>query len=150
MILDIITQIICSFGGTVAFSILFNVPRKYYVWCGVTGTVGWLAYCTAITMTSVTTASFIGTIIVVLMSRVLAVYKKCPITIFLVSGIFPLLPSANVYYTAYYLFQNEVEVAVDRGMLAIKIAFAMVMAIVFVVSIPKEKFQRKNKKEIEA
>ncbi len=147
MIQDILMNILCSFGGTVGFSILFNVPKKYYIWCGITGVAGWMMYCIMETMSSVTTASFIGTMVVVLMSRVLAVYKKCPITIFLVSGIFPLIPSSNVYYTAYYLFQNEVGMAVDRGMLAIKVAFAMVMAIVFVVSIPKEKFERKIKKQ---
>ena len=48
-------------------------------------------------------ASFFGTLAVVLISRILTVRMKCPITIFLISGIIPLVPGAGVYFTAYYL-----------------------------------------------
>ena len=137
----IIANMICSFIGTIAFSILFQVHKRFYVCCGLTGMAGWLCYCMFRGSVSPATASFIGTVVVVLLSRSFAVWKKCPITVFLVSGIFPLVPGAGVYYTAYYLVTNSLELAVHKGMESLKIAFAIVLGIVFVVSIPKQWFQ---------
>ena len=86
-------------------------------------------------------ASFFGTLAVVLISRILTVRMKCPITIFLISGIIPLVPGAGVYFTAYYLVTNQMALASQRGMEALKIAFAIVLGIVVIVSIPREFFQ---------
>ena len=92
-----IANILCSFWGTVAFSILFNVHKRFYFCCGLTGMAGWLCYCALAPLGSAPMACFAGTIVVVLLSRIFAVWKKCPITVFLVSGIFPLVPGAGVY-----------------------------------------------------
>lgn len=151
MIGNIIGNMICSFFGTLAFSIVFNVHRRFYVCCGLTGMAGWLCYCLTVQYGSAVGASFLGTIVVVLLSRILAVWKKCPITVFLVSGIFPLVPGAGVYYTAYYFVTNSLQLASQKGIESLKVAFAIVLGIVFVVSIPKKWFQVsywKNKRKI--
>lgn len=137
----IFTNVICPFFGTIAFAVLFNVPKRYYLSCGVTGTMGWIMYCVTVNRTSAAVASFLGALVVVLLSRILTVKMKCPITIFLISGIFPLVPGASVYYTAYYLVTNQLGLAAEKGMGAVKIAFAIVLGIAFVVSIPREFFQ---------
>ena len=103
MITTTILAIVESFLATLAYAILFNVPKQYYTACGITGMAGWLLYLAMCQVTTVVLASFVGTLAVVLISRILTVRKKCPITIFLVSGIIPLVPGAGIYYTAYYL-----------------------------------------------
>ena len=103
MITTTILAIVESFLATLAYAILFNVPKQYYTACGITGMAGWLLYLAMCQVTTVALASFVGTLAVVLISRILTVRKKCPITIFLVSGIIPLVPGAGIYYTAYYL-----------------------------------------------
>ena len=40
-----ISQIAAAAVGTIAFSLLFSVPRSYYPYCGLIGGVGWLIYC---------------------------------------------------------------------------------------------------------
>lgn len=136
-----IANLVCSFMGTVCFSVLFHVPKKYYFGCGITGMLGWLCYCLLVEPTSKTVASFAGTLLVVLMARILAVWLKCPIILFLVPGIFPLLPGAGVYYTAYYLVTEELSLAAKTGMESLKLAFAIVIGIIIVFSIPREFFQ---------
>ncbi len=137
-----LANIICSFLGTIAFSMLFNVHSKYYFYCGITGTAGWICYSLLIPQgVSPVFATFLGTIVVVLLSRILAVWRKCPITVFLISGIFPLIPGTSVYYTAYYFVMNDLGMAVNKGIMALKLAFALVLGIVFVVSIPRQYFQ---------
>ena len=135
-----ITPIVSSFLGTLAFSILFNVDRKYYFLCGLTGMIGWVMYCVTVDQTSPAVASFIGTVMVVLIARMFSVWKKCPITLFLIPGIFPLVPGTGVYYTAYYFVVNDMAKASEMGILSVKIAFAIVLGIIFIVSMPRKWF----------
>ena len=144
---------ICSFIGTIAFSHLFNVPQKHYWYCGLVGAFGYLCYYLLDLKTPVAFATFVATMVVVLLSRILTVVKKCPITIYLISGIFPLVPGASVYNTAYYFVMNDLNQAVIYGINSLKIAFSIVLGIVFIVSIPRQffnpkywKIRRNNKK----
>lgn len=141
MITTTILAIVESFLATLSYAILFNVPKQYYTACGITGMAGWLLYLAMCQVTTVALASFVGTLAVVLISRILTVRKKCPITIFLVSGIIPLVPGAGIYYTAYYLVTGQMSLAAVKGLEAVKIAFAIVLGIIFVVSIPRDVFQ---------
>lgn len=142
MIHEFIMHVICPFVGTIGYAVLFNIPKRFYLCCGFTGAVGWLFYHVLIGMNaSAAAASFFGTLAVVLTSRILSVRKKCPITIFLVSGILPLVPGAGIYYTVYYMVTNQLTGAVQRGMDSVKVAFAIVLGIVLVLSIPGEIFK---------
>lgn len=149
-----IGNLLCSFIGTICFSILFNVQRQFYLYCGLTGMAGWMCYCFFNPFLSPALSTFMATVVVVLLSRVFAVWRKCPITVFLISGIFPLVPGAGVYYTAYYFVTNSLVLANQKGMESLKIAFAIVLGIVFVVSIPKRWFvvefwkQRRRQKKL--
>lgn len=60
-----IANMLCSFWGTVAFSILFNVHKRFYFCCGLTGMAGWLCYCALAPLGSAPMACFAGTIVVV-------------------------------------------------------------------------------------
>ena len=41
---EILANMICAFSGTVAYAIIFNVPKRYYLAGGMTGMTGWLIY----------------------------------------------------------------------------------------------------------
>lgn len=105
---------------------------------------GWFCYYLIVPFTDTAVASFFGAVGVVLVSRIFAVWKKCPITVFLISGIFPLVPGAGVYYTMYYLVSNELTLAAIKGLESLKIAFGIVLGIVFIVTIPKKWFFIQN------
>lgn len=138
---EVFLNVVCPVVGTVAFAALFNVPYRFYLTCGLTGLGGWLMYIFAIQYTTVAMASFFGAVIVVLISRILTVRMKCPITVFLVAGIFPLIPGAKIYNTAFGLFNSHLSSAAESGFEALKIAFAIVLGIVFIVAIPREWFR---------
>lgn len=142
MMQEILSNILCSFFGTIGYAMLYNVPKKYYIGCGVTGVSGWMMYLVVRNYmgASSATASFFGALIVVFLARMLTVRMKCPITIFLISGIFPLVPGAGIYNTVYYLVTNQLSLASLKGMESIKIVFAIVLGIVIIVPIPREVF----------
>lgn len=134
-----ILSIIASMIGTVAFSALFGVPAVYYPYCGLIGGAGWAVY-SLLSGYGVVFASVIATMVVVLLSRITAVWKRCPVTVFLISGIFPLVPGTYVYWTAYYLVTDQLQQASESGYMALKIAFAIVLGIVLVFEIPQRAF----------
>ena len=82
MVIKIVANLACSFIGTIAYAVMFQVPRRFYIGCGITGSVGWMIYKLASVYCSVAVASFIGTVCTVLVARMLTVRLKCPITIY--------------------------------------------------------------------
>lgn len=141
-----IGQIVAAVLGTVAFSVLFGVPRKYYAYCGFVGGAGWWLYSVLMIYVHFTSAeaTFFATTLVILLSRFLAVLERCPATVFLTTGIFPLVPGAGIYWTAYYLVTDRPAEAADNGFAAIKAAIAIVLGIVLVFEIPGRFFKVKG------
>lgn len=136
-----IIQVCAAMIGTIAFSLLFGVPKKFYPWCGIIGGAGWAVYVLASGYCSPSAASFLATVVVIFLSRAAAVRNRCPSTIFLISGILPLVPGAGIYWTVYYLVTEQLRQAVYTGYEAVKAAVAIVLGIVFVFGLPQGIFR---------
>lgn len=115
--------------GTMAFSLIFHVPARYYPRCGLTGAAGWLVFIALKGPLGTLAATFFATLAVVLISRFSSVQLRCPVTIFLISGIFPLVPGLGIYQTAYALVEGDLAGAGFTGFDTAKLAAAMVLAI---------------------
>ncbi|HIV89219.1 MAG TPA: threonine/serine exporter family protein, partial [Candidatus Ruthenibacterium merdipullorum] len=108
MMAQLLVQCGVSFIAVLAFAILFHAPRREWAPCGLTGMVGWVVYWLAVQGgVSVVAASLYGTLALALLSRVLAVVRRCPVTVFLTGGIFPLVPGAGIYYTVYAFITGD-------------------------------------------
>lgn len=128
--------------GTMAFALLFHVPSRYYLRCAVTGSLGWLCYLAFKQPLGVLAATLLATLLVVLFSRFSSVQLRCPVTVFLISGIFPLVPGLGIYQTAYALVQNDPAAAGATGFDTVKVAAAMVLAILLGFEAPAAWFRR--------
>ena len=128
--------------GTIAFSLLVHVPTRYYPRCGFTGAAGWLVFLALRGALGTLTATFLATLAVVLISRFSSVQQRCPVTIFLISGIFPLVPGLGIYRTAYALVQGDLAGASLTGFETAKLAAAMVLAILLGFEVPANWFAR--------
>lgn len=141
MMLQFVVQCAVSFAAVVAVAILFHGPRREWVACGLTGMVGWAVYWLAVQGgVSVVAASLLGTFALALLSRVLAVVRRCPVTVFLTGGIFPLVPGAGIYYTVYAFITGDNARALAKGVETLKIAGAIALGIVLVLALPKQMF----------
>jgi len=138
-----IGTVIAAAIGTVAFSVLFSVPRRNYPLCGIIGGVGWLVYMLLqdVSFLGAMGATYLATVVVIILSREAAVFQKCPATMFMIPGIFPLVPGAGIYWAAYYLVTNQLEMSLASGISAVKAAFAIVLGIVTVFEIPGRFFR---------
>lgn len=149
IIRDMLLQVLAAAVGTIGFSLLFGAPVCYYRYCGLIGGAGWLFYLCLLPVSSAPMATLFATVGVILMSRWYAVRKRCPVTIFLISGIIPLVPGAGVYWAAYYTVTGQFSMASQTGYAALKVAVAIVLGIVFVFEIPQRFFRigLKNKED---
>ncbi len=128
--------------GTAAFAILYHVPNSFYLHCGLIGSCGWLCYrlLTAAGLSAIT-AIFCATVLVVFLSRLSAVIRQCPVTLFLISGIFPLVPGVGIYWTAYYLVSDQTALASQQGGVTLRSAVAIVLGILLVLELPQGLFR---------
>ncbi len=140
MLLTLLIEFIVAFFATAAFSVLFSVPRKQWLFAGLTGGTGWIFYRGMTAGSGLVAATFIAVVVVTLISRIFAVVRKSPVTIFLVPGIFPLVPGVGIYYTSYYFIMNEFSLASAKGIETMKIAVAITLGIMCVLLIPQRVF----------
>ena len=144
MIWELLVQLAAAFGATVGFAVLVNAPPREFVWAGVTGAVGWGCYWLYLQwQPSVAVASLLASLMLALLSRVFSVVRRCPATVFLISGIFALVPGAGIYYTAYYFIMGDNAMAVAKGVETFKIAVALAVGIVLVLALPGAAVRRR-------
>ena len=112
-----ILEFIIAMLATISFAVLFTAPKREVVYCGLTGALGWIVY---YVMTengiNLVLASMVATFCLTVLARCFAVVRKTPVTVYLLSGIFPLVPGAGIYYTAYYLFMGDTAMSGFKGL----------------------------------
>lgn len=138
---DYFTQFVVAVIATISFGITFHVPKRHYLAGGLTGAVGWMVYifCVELFALSPAIATLVATLPLTGCARFFAIRHKAPVTIFLLPGIFPLVPGAGIYYTAYYFIQNENALALAKGISTFKIAVALAIGISLVLCVPLPK-----------
>lgn len=136
-LVQLLLQFLLAGVGTLFFGIRFAVPRRTLLHCGLVGGVGWLVYELAILYgMAPEAASLLAVIPLTMLSRVFAILLKAPVTVFLLCGIFPLVPGAGIYYTASYFIQGDNALAVVNGISTFKVAVALAVGISVVLSLP--------------
>ncbi|MBD5094556.1 MAG: threonine/serine exporter [Subdoligranulum sp.] len=139
---ELCAQCIVAFLATVSFAVLVNAPRSEFLCAGITGTAGWLVYCLCLRGGfSAVGAVFLAALALAFVSRIFAVARQCPATVFLISGIFALVPGAGVYYMAYYFIQGDNQAAFESGFGALQVAIALAVGIVLVMALPGRLFR---------
>lgn len=140
-------QLPAAFVGTIGFSALFGAPRRYYLDCGLAGTAGWAVYLLLASAgpTHVVGAAFLGALAVAVMAHLLAVTRRCPVTVFLICGIIPLVPGGGIFWTAYYIVTNQLRLAATTGFTALKVTIAIAGAIILAAALAS-RLQRKQVK----
>lgn len=123
-------QILAGFLGTISFAILFEVPRCYYVHCGVIGACGWAIYLLIMHFwVAPVAATFIASMALIYLSREASFALKAPVTIFLICGIFCLVPGMGIYNFTYNFFIGDSIKAAQIGVQVLKIAIAIAVGI---------------------
>ena len=142
-----ILQIILAFVGTMGFSIIFNVPRKELLLCGIAGAAGWTVYRLIFDISPglVVPAILFGAVTVTCISRVLSFTRKMPVTVYMIPGIIPLVPGAGIYYTMFYAVMGENTQALMLGIETLRNAGVIAVGLLITLSLPPKLFAIKKK-----
>ena len=139
-----VIQLVAAFVGTVGFSALFGAPRRYYLYCGLAGMAGWAVYLLVAMSHSVVGAAFFAALAVAAISHIMAKICRCPVTVFLICGIIPLVPGGGIFWTAYYIVTEQLRMAAATGFVALKVTIAIAGGIILASGIINKLFIRKK------
>lgn len=136
-----IAGLLASLLGVVAFAVLFQVPRRYCLPCGMVGAMVWVTAqlmlrAGAGSIPACLAASFLLTIL----SRTLAVIWRVPVSIFLIPGIFTMVPGTGIFYLGYYLMSNQTQQMSAKGAQVLLTAGAIAVGITFGSALPQKWF----------
>jgi uncharacterized membrane protein YjjB (DUF3815 family) len=127
-----IAQLFTSFIASAAFGIIFNVPKKSILQCGLVGMVGWLLYYGLVeNAVDSVLATLAAAFLVAMISQAFAKIYKTPIIIFNVSGIIPLVPGGLAYDAMRNFVSNDYNSAVQLAVRTFMLSGAIAMGIVF-------------------
>lgn len=142
---EMLLQVVSAFVGVVTLAVLFRVPKRYLVLTGVTGAVGWFVQ---LTMTELLDnqvfVAFLAAFSVAVLSQIFARISKAPVTLYLVTGILPLVPGIGMYRTVYYLLQGDNKQTSHYLAYTLQVAGMIALAIFVVDSFFKVVYNRRN------
>lgn len=140
-LMEIILSLLAAFLGTVSFAILFEAPKKHYVTCGLVGMAGWSVYLFIFENWQMPIfATFVSAFFLTCLSRECSSTFKVPATVYLICGIFCLVPGIGIYNLAYDFFNAGGENSAHIGGDVLKIAIAISLGISAAYELPQTLF----------
>ena len=108
MTFDAVAPLILSFAGSASSSVLFNVPRRAILPCGIAGNVAWFGFLGfQATGMSEPAATFLAAFLVAMASEILARIMRMPTSCFSVPGVIPLVPGLYAYHATFGFVNNQ-------------------------------------------
>ena len=94
------------------FARILGVPKKFYLWAGIDGGIGWFVYLLVGAMThSELLGAFFGAAVISVGANVCARVFKTPVTMILIPANMTLVPGAGMYRIVYHILYPEGEQA---------------------------------------
>lgn len=131
--------------GTTAFAILFRVRKQHILDTSILGFISWFLFLTLSELQfNVMLSIFISGFIIAIASRILAVKRKCPAIVFLMTSLFPLLPGLSFYRSIYYMLMGQATIAISFAKESFLIAFTIAISIAIVKYIKPPLIKKKH------
>ena len=121
---------------TAAFAVLFQAPKSTLLQSGLIGGVGWGAFCLMRHSLEVDSfyANLVATIVLAILGELAARVFMHPATVFVIPGIFPIVPGLGMYRGMAKLIENHYDEGMAILLAAAKDAAAIAIGIMFVAS----------------
>ena len=137
---SIVTQLISGTLGSLGFSLIFNVRKKYLIPAALGGLLAWGVYLLAIRLSGIDVliATVIASVCCQIYSEIFARIYKTPTTVFVIPAVVPLIPGGSLYNTMYAAVMKDwvqfhaYGVQTLLGTLGIPIGLSFVSGILFV------------------
>ncbi|MCM3762570.1 threonine/serine exporter family protein [Alkalihalobacillus oceani] len=127
-------ELLFCFIATVAFGVIFNVPKRVLWVGGAIGALAWFLYSTLPTLgITVVFATAVAALASATCSHVMAKLYRVPVTTFSIPGIIPLVPGSKAYFTMLAFvdgdYLNGLQIGIETMLQAGAIAAGLVFAL---------------------
>lgn len=110
--LEMIWQSIGGLIAVVGFGVVLKAPRRFLMWAGIDGAIGWFVYLMVENVTgSMLTGTFLGAVVISVGAHFCARVLRTPVTMIVIPANLTLVPGAGMYRIVYYILQSEEEMA---------------------------------------
>ena len=131
-------RIICALLATVFIAVLFQVRKENIFSAAIGGGLGCLVNECGLALGLGTFFSiFLASLALASYSEIMARVRKTTVTTFLISGLFPLVPGAGMYYTMLAIVHNDLSEALSTGISTLSTAAVMALGILFVSTLSR-------------
>ncbi len=125
-----IIEIFAMYLASLTYSIINDCPKKELKFTGFTGLIAWIFYLLGVYLgNSVLFGSFIATLIVTIFCKILTIYRKQPLTLYLVPAIIPLVPGKVIFDALYTLVDGNITSAIEYAIFTLSIACCITLGI---------------------
>ena len=135
---QIILPCLYSLIASIAFGVQFNIKLRHMIMAGIGGTLTqfiFLAF--ELSGTTEMLCYFFSAAAVSVYSEIMARVRKCPVTIFIICGILPLVPGGGMYYTMLASVEGNVTKSLNTGLSTLTIAGAIAVGVILVSSLTR-------------
>lgn len=151
--LEIVINIVFAWLAAVGFGLIINVPHRALVLCGISGSAGWILYWLANRIgVGRLGSNLLGALCVGILGLVFARIKKCPVTVFNIPGVVPLVPGVPAYQAVRAMVEGQLSDAENLilrvAIVTIAIAMGFMLAQLIGEIFFKKCQNRKNKKNL--
>lgn len=132
-----------AFLACAGFCLIFEVKKpRFVLLCSLNGGISWLVYLLLEDMCSQTARYLAATVVVSVLSELMARVMKAPATIFLIVGIIPLVPGGGLYYTMEALLSGDTALFAQTGLETAACAGAIAVGVSMVSSLARLLFRK--------
>ncbi|CCI82492.1 threonine/serine exporter family protein [Lactobacillus hominis] len=145
---EIIINFTFAWISAVGFALIINVPHRALILCGFSGTAGWMVYWWGYQLGLGRLGSnLLGALLIGILGVVFARIKKCPVTVFNIPGIVPLVPGVPAYQAVRALVDGQLSDAEDLILRVAIVTIAIAMGFLLAQLVAEVFFKiRKNRK----
>ncbi len=122
-------EILLAATGATGFAVIFGMKRTNLISVWIVSALSWATYrflCLRFDKNSM--AMFLITLLVILVSKIITYYIKCPVFLFSTPVLIPFIPGASLYYVMDDIINQNENIIKDAQVLGMQVA-AMALGI---------------------
>ncbi|BFL72711.1 MULTISPECIES: threonine/serine exporter family protein [Anaerococcus] len=133
-LLEFVVSVLSSIG----FGLVFSIPKKTLLVSGINGGICWIIYKFILNnLGNIYLANFISSMIIAILSEILARKLRFPASVFIFPGIINLCPGEAIYNTMKFFINNETVNAITSFYKAVAIAGSIAFGVLLASSFSK-------------
>ena len=129
-LLPVVVACVAS-GG---FAVIYNIHGLGILICAFGGGLGWLTYLLSAPLGGDIAQTLCAAIVIAAYAELMARIRRCPVTGYLLVGIFPLVPGGGVYYTMEHAINGETSLFLSTFLHTLGVAGALAVGVLLVSS----------------